>query len=282
MNHKKQIIALFVFTLLSSLSINNAFAGYLIDAHGKVVIDGYKECWQAKWADSTMSETCGDKKPVMETRAIEPVVAVSQDSDGDGVNDDLDRCPNSKTSDVDEYGCARDSDGDGVADYLDNCSSTASGVKVDDIGCALDSDDDGVVNGVDNCPSTPAGKKVDAKGCQIIENMTLQSGVNSFEVNSATLKPEMMNILDGIADKILASTGKETITVIGHTDQYGTESYNQSLSEKRAKAVADYLAAQGIDKASISSSGMGETSPIASNSTREGRAKNRRVEIQTK
>ena len=88
------------------------------------------------------------------------------DSDGDGVPDYLDKCPETpKGVKVDKDGCPVDSDGDGVPDYLDKCPGTPAGVKVDKDGCPLDSDGDGVPDYLDKCPGTPAGVKVDKDGC---------------------------------------------------------------------------------------------------------------------
>jgi outer membrane protein OmpA-like peptidoglycan-associated protein len=90
------------------------------------------------------------------------------DSDGDGVPDYMDKCPNTpKGVKVDNFGCPLDSDGDGVPDYLDKCPNTPAGVKVDANGCPLDSDGDGVPDYLDKCPNTPAGVKVDANGCPL-------------------------------------------------------------------------------------------------------------------
>jgi len=90
------------------------------------------------------------------------------DADGDGVPDYLDKCPNTpKGVKVDATGCPLDSDGDGVPDYLDKCPNTPPGVKVDVFGCPLDSDGDGVPDYLDKCPNTPKGVKVDATGCPL-------------------------------------------------------------------------------------------------------------------
>jgi len=90
------------------------------------------------------------------------------DSDGDGVPDRYDRCPNTpKGVKVDEFGCPIDSDKDGVPDYLDKCPDTPKGVQVDKDGCPLDSDGDGVPDYLDKCPNTPAGAKVDKDGCPV-------------------------------------------------------------------------------------------------------------------
>ena len=88
------------------------------------------------------------------------------DSDGDGVPDTLDQCPGTPAGTVvDAKGCPTDSDGDGVPDHLDQCPGTPAGVEVDARGCPLDSDGDGVPDARDQCPGTPAGIEVDANGC---------------------------------------------------------------------------------------------------------------------
>jgi outer membrane protein OmpA-like peptidoglycan-associated protein len=90
------------------------------------------------------------------------------DGDKDGVCDGLDKCPNTPLgAKVDANGCPIDSDGDGVFDGLDQCPNTPTGCTVDAKGCPTDSDGDGVCDGLDQCPNTPLGCKVDAKGCPI-------------------------------------------------------------------------------------------------------------------
>jgi outer membrane protein OmpA-like peptidoglycan-associated protein/outer membrane protein W len=90
------------------------------------------------------------------------------DTDGDGVNDSKDMCPNTPMGvTVDEFGCPVDSDNDGVADYLDKCANTPAGVTVDASGCPVDSDGDGVADYLDKCANTPVGVTVDASGCPI-------------------------------------------------------------------------------------------------------------------
>ncbi len=89
-----------------------------------------------------------------------------RDTDGDGVPDRKDNCPNTPMgARVDEHGCPMDSDGDGVLDGLDQCADTPRGAKVDARGCPMDSDGDGVLDGLDQCADTPKGATVDAKGC---------------------------------------------------------------------------------------------------------------------
>jgi outer membrane protein OmpA-like peptidoglycan-associated protein len=124
-----------------------------------------------------------------------------------------------------------------------------------------------------------AGSGVDVTevddGSAILVN--LPDGV-TFDVNSYTIKPAFRDTLDTVANS-LRTYPDSLIDVYGHTDSTGSDAYNQTLSERRAQAVANYLSAQGVSSARIRWQGFGETAPIADNSTPEGRALNRRVEI---
>jgi len=142
-----------------------------------------------------------------------------------------------------------------------------------------DSDGDGVIDAQDKCPGTRAGAEVDQWGCEVVANLTIDLVEDEFDFDSADLKPEMKDALTDLADQIKASTGHEVLTIIGHTDSTGPEEYNMQLSLRRAQAAADYLESLGID--GITVKGMGESEPVADNGTREGRAKNRRVEVTT-
>jgi OOP family OmpA-OmpF porin len=207
------------------------------------------------------------------------------DIDGDGVADEMDKCPGTpKGTEVDAEGCTvvKDSDGDGVVDSKDNCPGTAPGSKVDAAGCAIvvaaapvDSDGDGVIDSQDQCPGTPAGAKVNAVGCA--EKIVMQN--LNFENNSSILTAESKRSLDSVMARMKDNPNIQHITITGHTDGSGTDSYNQMLSEKRANAVRNYFIGGGIDGGMLTAKGAGESKPIASNSTREGRAKNRRVEF---
>ncbi len=194
------------------------------------------------------------------------------DSDGDGVADYLDKCPDTpRRVKVDASGCPLDSDGDGVPDYLDKCPDTPKGVKVDKAGCPLDSDGDGVPDYQDKCPDTLKGAPVNSVGCWVIE------GIN-FDYDKADIKPQYYGLLDeNIA--VLKKNPSVKVQIQGHTDSAGSEAYNQKLSEERAEAVMSYFISKGIDSGRLSSKGLGESKPVASNDTPEGRAKNRRIEI---
>jgi outer membrane protein OmpA-like peptidoglycan-associated protein len=107
--------------------------------------------------------------------------------------------------------------------------------------------------------------------------VNLPDGV-TFDVDSSTLKPQFRSTLDQIA-RSLQTYPDSLIDVYGHTDSTGSDQYNQALSERRARTVADYLTMRGVSGARVRSQGYGETMPVATNDTDAGRALNRRVEI---
>ena len=100
----------------------------------------------------------------------------------------------------------------------------------------------------------------------------------SFDVNSATLKPEALNTYAKIAN-ILKTYDKTVIHVVGHTDSTGSADYNQGLSERRAQSVASYIGQNGVPVSRVREEGRGLREPIADNGSPEGRSKNRRVDI---
>jgi OOP family OmpA-OmpF porin len=202
------------------------------------------------------------------------------DFDGDGVPDRLDKCPNTPSgARVDANGCELDDDGDGVVNSKDRCPNTPAGATVNEYGCELDDDGDGVVNSIDQCPNTPAGTPVNNVGCPL-EAAYEMVGVN-FEFDSARLTADSKAALDD-ALKIMLNNSGLMVEVAGHTDSVGAEGYNQGLSERRAKAVRDYLVERGIDGDRLTARGYGEAQPVADNATAAGRAENRRVELRQK
>jgi OmpA-OmpF porin, OOP family len=238
------------------------------------------------------------------------------DSDGDGVYDYRDKCPDTPPDvKVDGLGCPLDSDVDGVYDYLDNCPDTAKGANIDAQGCPIDSDGDGVFDYLDNCPDTSAGKRVDAVGCPFEEVSVVQQamapavvdadgdGVNDdvdkclntppgvkvnalgcwvvkvhFDFNRWNIKPgDYRELNDFVAT--LNRYRDLDITIEGHTDNFGSATYNQILSRKRAKAVLDYLVKHGIGRSRLSAIGYGASRPLVPNTSRANRAINRRVQL---
>lgn len=201
------------------------------------------------------------------------LVEVLLDSDGDGVVDEADKCPNTPRGiTVDARGCPPDSDGDGVPDYLDRCPSTPPGVAVDNSGCPFDSDGDGVADHLDKCPNTPKGATVNEAGCWSLQATTL------YDSNSSYIRAAAYPLLDEVTSILMKNPAME-VEVQGHTDNTGSAEYNQWLSEKRAQRVKDYLVSKGIDPSRLEAKGYGLTQPVASNATEEGRAQNRRVEL---
>jgi OmpA-OmpF porin, OOP family len=210
------------------------------------------------------------------------------DTDKDGVPDYLDRCPDTRASIiVDADGCPLDSDEDGIPDYLDQCPNTPLNVPVDSRGCPYDSDGDGVYDYMDNCPDTPTGTEVDRFGCPLesqekelpkITKMVLSGEVN-FAVGKSDLLPHASNKLNMLV-KVLKDNPETRWKITGHTDNTGSYKLNKKLSLERAWSVADYLISHGIDASRFDVEGLGPDYPIADNSTKSGRAMNRRVSIE--
>ena len=197
------------------------------------------------------------------------------DSDGDGVKDSMDKCPGTPTGvSVNADGCPMDSDGDGVSDDKDKCPNTIAGAKVDENGCEPDSDGDGVVDRLDECPGTAKGTPVDKRGCKIEGDYVLK-GVN-FESNSDVLRPGATTVLDDVV-AVLLKYPEIRVEIQGHTDSAGAADYNEGLSARRATTVRDYLASNGVAEDRMVVRGYGESQPIADNGTSEGKAENRRV-----
>ena len=107
--------------------------------------------------------------------------------------------------------------------------------------------------------------------------LRMPSGI-TFAYNKADVQPQFQPTLNEVAS-VLAQYPKTYIDVLGHTDSDGSDAYNQTLSERRAQSVADYLVGKGVQSARLATRGYGESQPIASNATEEGKAANRRVEI---
>ena len=200
-----------------------------------------------------------------------------------------------------------DSDGDGVMDRLDKCPNTPKGTKVDGSGCKLpeaktikqtiikqmiepapmsfdnnecpiktdlpDRDRDGVEDSIDQCPNTPCDFSVDKKGCPVKAILRIH-----FDTDKASIRPESRPKVDKFAEFLMQNKGS-LIRIEGHTDYRGSDNYNMILSKKRAKSIQNALIEDGVSPARLSAVGKGEKEPVASNKTEAGMAQNRRIEV---
>lgn len=155
-----------------------------------------------------------------------------------------------------------------------------------------DEDGDGVPDSRDKCPGTPRGVQVDADGCPppapapvveevvVVKEETIVIRDVHFQFDKATLTSSDKLVLDKIATRLKAEAPTARLTVTGHTDSVGSDTYNQKLSDKRAHSVVEYLIHEGVPRSNfVSVSGAGESQPVADNKTADGRAQNRRTEI---
>lgn len=152
------------------------------------------------------------------------------------------------------------------------------------LGEISDRDGDGVVDKIDACPDEPGDAS--NKGCPVVkkEDKAMIQDIAKriyFETDSDVLKPESKKDLDMLSD-ILKRNPQANLDVEGHTDNTGSAEHNLDLSTRRAAAVVKYLVDKGIDATRLASHGYGETMPVATNDTPEGRALNRRVELKVK
>ncbi|MEO5889700.1 MAG: OmpA family protein [Ferruginibacter sp.] len=201
-----------------------------------------------------------------------------RDIDGDGILDSLDRCP--IVPGFSKYnGCPiPDTDGDGINDENDSCTTVAGMLKYH--GCPVpDRDLDKVNDEEDLCPDTVG--LISNHGCPLMTD-TLTKQVNTaaqnifFITGSYHLSPASYPALDDVV-RILYQHPVLKMDIEGHTDNIGSETANQLLSENRAMAVLDYLVRKGIDKERLHSTGYGASLPIGDNATKVGRSQNRRV-----
>ncbi|BDB18153.1 hypothetical protein cym2001_15180 [Pseudomonas sp. CYM-20-01] len=156
-----------------------------------------------------------------------------------------------------------------------------------------DEDGDGVPDSRDKCPGTPKGVQVDANGCPpapppavveevvVVKEETIVIRDVHFQFDSAMLTAADTAKLDTVATRLKQEAPGAQLRVSGHTDSVGKDAYNQKLSERRAHSVVEYLIKSGVPRSSfVSVTGAGESHPVADNKTAEGRALNRRTEIQ--
>jgi OOP family OmpA-OmpF porin len=173
-----------------------------------------------------------------------------------------------------------DADSDGVVDGQDRCPNTPQGAAVDTRGCPLDSDADGVADYQDQCPDSAVGAKVDEQGCYVELEETVTIDLNlEFSTNSVELRPEQRDEIQRAVD-FLRRYPTATAVIEGHTDSDGDAQYNQQLSERRAVTVLNNLVTQHRIAASrLRAVGYGESHPVASNGSAQGKQQNRRVSV---
>jgi len=206
-----------------------------------------------------------------------------RDADGDGLLDDADLCP--YEAGVLPDGCPiKDFDGDGILDVNDMCPGEVGPLPT---GCP-DRDNDGIVDKHDRCPMDAENfnEYMDRDGCpdtkpqrvtikyrQIVIDEQIQ-----FETSKAIIRPVSYPILDDVI-QVMNDYPQIHVRIEGHTDNVGTDNSNLTLSKDRADAVFEYMIADGVNASRLETVGHGETRPIDTNKTPQGRQKNRRVEF---
>jgi OmpA-OmpF porin, OOP family len=199
------------------------------------------------------------------------------DRDGDGVTDINDACPNTPGL-TEKKGCP-DSDGDGIIDSSDACPNTFG---LSSLGGCPDRDGDGIADGSDECPDQRG--TVELKGCPVPMPDEVRKSFEGalegiyFKTGSAEIQSRSFPVLDRTVETLLKYEGV-TVGIEGHTDSRGKDDANRELSQSRAEAVRDYLVSKGVAAGRLEVQGFGEEKPIASNKSKRGRAKNRRIEF---
>ena len=197
------------------------------------------------------------------------------DSDNDGVADDKDKCAATlKNTKVDIFGCKLllDDDHDGVSNREDKCPKSKENTTVDSTGCIPDSDKDGVGDLTDECPNTSRDFFVNTVGCPQTAIVKVH-----FEQGKASILPSTLIKVHEFGYFLQENKGYQAI-IYGYTDDTGQN--NQQLSRERARAVMNVLIEYGVKLTRLTAIGRGSKNPRADNETPQGRAKNRRVEVE--
>jgi len=263
---------------------------------------------------SELSKDCQQQVIVKAPQKPPVIVKKVQDTDGDGIPDDIDRCPldlEDRDGFQDEDGCPDpDNDGDGIVDAMDACPNNPG--PLENRGCPiLDRDGDGIPDSEDRCPDQPGPREnggcpdVDTDkdgipdrldkcpeipglppdGCPkkyaLVEvkkdRIEIRQQVK-FATNRYAVLPASFALLNQVV-QVLNDYPRMRIRVEGHTDNVGKDAANLRLSQRRADSVRAYLVKRGIDPARLDTQGLGPTRPIASNRTAKGKAQNRRTEF---
>lgn len=233
------------------------------------------------------------KSPDKKVKVVPDVNDYALDTDKDGYPDDIDKCPTipedgKPPEPTDGCPAGSDRDGDGIPDAADACPDKPEdkdGVADED-GCPEDdADNDQIPDKDDKCPLEPGPKNklAEKNGCPGLTRVEEDGSVAllepiQFETGKAVIKAVSFPILDEVVT-LMKARGNLRIGVYGHTDSKGSDAMNMQLSKDRAASCMRYLVNKGIKGSRLESEGFGETKPIDTNDTAEGRAKNRRVEF---
>ncbi|MEI7508214.1 MAG: OmpA family protein [Flavobacterium sp.] len=256
------------------------------DTDGDGIYDKYDACPEVagpkefNGCPDTDGDKIIDKDDACSTEAGLATLNGCPDMDGDGIADKDDACPD--VAGLKALNGCPDADGDGITDKSDKCP-TVKGPK-ENGGCPWpDTDGDGVLDKDDKCPDVkgPASNN----GCPIaepteeaIKKLNQYAKTILFDSGKASFQKQTFPVLQSIT-AILKEYPSAKFSIEGHTDNTGKAATNQKLSEERAAAVKNYLVENGIATDRLTSSGFGQTKPMDSNKTKEGKANNRRVEV---
>jgi outer membrane protein OmpA-like peptidoglycan-associated protein len=248
-----------------------------------------------------IGSSIGKKKVTEEPKPLPPVPVVPEapkDGDGDGTPDKEDACPT--VAGVDKFKGCPDQDNDGVQDAQDKCPTVPGSVKFN--GCP-DSDNDGIQDSEDKCPGVAGlaryqgcpvpdtdkdGINDESDKCPTEAGVAANAGCPTIEFNpnyvqflkgSAILTKTAKIELDKLVNALINKHPQVKVSVEGHTDDTGSDEFNQALSAKRAEAVKKYLVEKMVAGDRINTVGFGKSQPVEDNTTPEGKARNRRVEF---
>jgi outer membrane protein OmpA-like peptidoglycan-associated protein len=245
--------------------------GCPLDSDGDGVADHLDKCPNTPKGDKVDASGC----------------TVVMDADGDGVPDNLDNCPGTpKGAPVDAAGCPRDTDRDGLTDWDETQKYGTDPNRADTDGDRL-RDGDEVLKYKTSPKNPDSDGGTVADGVEVLDNQTdpldpkddvevVELRIN-FDFDKAEVKPQYRPQVEKVAAFLKAHPSYSAV-IEGHTDNSGPEEYNLTLSARRANAVAKLLTEEyGIALDRVSAQSLGESKPIASNETKEGRAQNRRI-----
>jgi outer membrane protein OmpA-like peptidoglycan-associated protein len=230
--------------------------------------------------------------PCAEDKTKEGCAPPPKDSDGDGIIDDEDACPEVKgveTDDPKTNGCPPDRDHDGIIDKEDACPDE-KGIADDDPkknGCPppKDTDGDGILDPDDACPNEKGAADPDPKknGCpksvRVSEKEVVILEQVQFDTGKATIRKVSDDLLDQVAAVLKEHPELTKLEVQGHTDDRGSRAMNDTLSQARANAVMKAMVQRGVAAERLTAKGYGQNQPLDTNTTEEGRQRNRRVQF---